>query len=80
MRLHNLCTEHDGGTYLRRSSTIYQDEMEQEAFQEWWRIAENLRTDLDSSRGARCDVEGNDLRQALTQSLKDRGITRTALC
>jgi len=80
MRVHNFCIENDGAAYLKQNLNLFEEESQQEAFKEWWRIGVDVRPGGSASRGARRDREENDLRQLLTQSLKDRGITRPALC
>ena len=47
MRLHNFCIKHDSVSYLQTVVSTFEQEVEQEAFQEWWRVAADLRSELD---------------------------------
>ena len=80
MRLHNFCIDNDGIAYVKQAVNTFEQEVQDEAFNTWWETAVSLRADLQSNQGMRRDKESSALRQALTNSLKARGITRPALC
>ena len=80
MRLHNFCIEQDGESYLRRSTSFIRTGDGAGSISRMVdRIAEDLRSTTDSNQGTRRDVEASDLRQALTESLKERSIMRPAM-
>ena len=80
MRLHNFCIDNDGISSMNQQRTLFENEMEQEAFRSWWRSASSLRSEASFNQGSRRDLEGNNLRLFLTNNLQERGITRPAKC
>ena len=80
MRLHNFCINNDSQQQLFNQYAAQEEQIESEAFRNWWDNATALRSTSAVRRGTRRDLESNELQRALTRSLCERGITRPATC
>ena len=80
MRLHNFCIDNDSQQQFFNQYAAREEQIESEAFRNWWDSATALRSTSAISKGTRRDLESNELRRALNRSLRERGITRPATC
>lgn len=79
IRLHNFIIDEEGCKELASLRTGHEQNLSQDAFKEWWKIASSFRQSTEEQTNSRSDLQVSSIRDSLTRSLKSRGITRPAL-